>query len=209
MDPVLAGRIRVSRAPSADLRGPASRPCRGGGDKGSVGTPGETASAANAQGGGTRWAVEAEHRSMKGARPGGRPAPASPSLPRTRGTAPSCSTATTGPSTRSERKARTARALRRVRCRVAPSHHYGRSLKRPRRELEAARHHRSQARHDPGHVERPHPLYYYEDGPRRQVLCQDVVGFGRRWVVVDPSGTRSSSYPSRRSRVAAWARRCA
>ena len=33
-----------------------------------------------------------------------------------------------------------------------------------------------------------HPLYYYENDPRGQVLCQDVVEFGGRWLVVDPTG---------------------
>lgn len=33
-----------------------------------------------------------------------------------------------------------------------------------------------------------HPLYYYERDPRGQVLCQNVVEFGGRWLVVDPEG---------------------
>jgi predicted lipoprotein with Yx(FWY)xxD motif len=33
-----------------------------------------------------------------------------------------------------------------------------------------------------------HPLYYYESDPRGQVLCQDVVEFGGRWLVIDPTG---------------------
>jgi predicted lipoprotein with Yx(FWY)xxD motif len=33
-----------------------------------------------------------------------------------------------------------------------------------------------------------HPLYYYSDDPRGQVLCQNVEEFGGRWLVVDRQG---------------------
>ena len=33
-----------------------------------------------------------------------------------------------------------------------------------------------------------HPLYYYESDPSGQVLCQNVVELGGRWLVVDPGG---------------------
>lgn len=33
-----------------------------------------------------------------------------------------------------------------------------------------------------------HPLYYYESDPPGEVLCQNVVEFGGRWLVVDPTG---------------------
>ncbi len=33
-----------------------------------------------------------------------------------------------------------------------------------------------------------HPLYYYHGDPRGQVLCQNVVEFGGRWLVVDTRG---------------------
>jgi len=33
-----------------------------------------------------------------------------------------------------------------------------------------------------------HPLYYYVDDPKGEVLCHDVEEFGGLWLVVDPSG---------------------
>lgn len=33
-----------------------------------------------------------------------------------------------------------------------------------------------------------HPLYYYVDDPKGQVLCHDVVEFGGTWLVVGPGG---------------------
>jgi predicted lipoprotein with Yx(FWY)xxD motif len=33
-----------------------------------------------------------------------------------------------------------------------------------------------------------HPLYYYRDDPRGEVLCQNVVEFGGRWLVLDTRG---------------------
>lgn len=35
---------------------------------------------------------------------------------------------------------------------------------------------------------RGHPLYYYEDDRPGLILCQDVVEFGGRWLVVKPNG---------------------
>ncbi len=33
-----------------------------------------------------------------------------------------------------------------------------------------------------------HPLYYYVDDPKGEVLCHDVDEFGGLWLVVDPAG---------------------
>ena len=33
-----------------------------------------------------------------------------------------------------------------------------------------------------------HPLYYYVDDPRGEVLCQNVEEFGGTWLVVEPGG---------------------
>jgi predicted lipoprotein with Yx(FWY)xxD motif len=33
-----------------------------------------------------------------------------------------------------------------------------------------------------------HPLYYYVDDPPGEVLCNDVVEFGGRWLVIAPQG---------------------
>jgi predicted lipoprotein with Yx(FWY)xxD motif len=33
-----------------------------------------------------------------------------------------------------------------------------------------------------------HPLYYYADDPRGEVLCHDVEEFGGLWLVVEPGG---------------------
>jgi predicted lipoprotein with Yx(FWY)xxD motif len=33
-----------------------------------------------------------------------------------------------------------------------------------------------------------HPLYYYVHDTRDQILCQDVVEFGGRWLLVRPGG---------------------
>jgi predicted lipoprotein with Yx(FWY)xxD motif len=33
-----------------------------------------------------------------------------------------------------------------------------------------------------------HPLYYYVDDPKGEVLCHDVNEFGGLWLVVDPAG---------------------
>lgn len=33
-----------------------------------------------------------------------------------------------------------------------------------------------------------HPLYYYQDDPPGEVLCQNVEEFGGLWLVVDPAG---------------------
>jgi predicted lipoprotein with Yx(FWY)xxD motif len=33
-----------------------------------------------------------------------------------------------------------------------------------------------------------HPLYYYVDDPKGEVLCHDVEEFGGLWLVVDPAG---------------------
>jgi predicted lipoprotein with Yx(FWY)xxD motif len=33
-----------------------------------------------------------------------------------------------------------------------------------------------------------HPLYYYVDDPRGEVLCHNVEEFGALWLVVDPAG---------------------
>ncbi|MGZ5359969.1 MAG: hypothetical protein ACXWF9_13475, partial [Solirubrobacterales bacterium] len=33
-----------------------------------------------------------------------------------------------------------------------------------------------------------HPLYYYVDDPKGEVLCQNVEEFGGLWLVVAPDG---------------------
>jgi hypothetical protein len=38
-----------------------------------------------------------------------------------------------------------------------------------------------------------HPLYYYVDDPRNEILCHDVFEFGGDWLVVQASGEPAPS----------------